>query len=101
MCLGSLLEPVLGLSHMVISLVLDTTSALGVTGFMDMSVCILYVPVDKECRAQLLQVHHHPSNSHPWSVKAEHFFVPLKQTQIPARSTTKVPEVWQKQTKPT
>lgn len=66
----------LGLSHTVISPVLDTTSALGVTGFMDMSACILYVPVDKEYRAQLLQVHHHPSSSHRWSVRAEHFFHP-------------------------
>lgn len=62
MCLGSLLQPVLGLSHTVISPVLDTTSAPGATGFMDRSACIQYVPVDGECRAQLLQVHHHLSN---------------------------------------
>lgn len=66
----------LGLSHTVISPVLDTLSALGVTGFMDMSACILYVPMDKEYRAHLLQVHHHPSSSHCWSLKAEHFFYP-------------------------
>lgn len=100
MCLGSLLQPLLGLSRTVISPVSDTTSVLGVTGFMDVSACILCVPMDEEYKAQLLQAHHHLSNSHPWSVEAERLFLHLKQTQIPVRSTTKVSEVWEKQTKP-
>lgn len=56
--------------------------------------------MDEEYRAQLLQAHHHLSNSHRWSVEAERLFLHLKQTQIPVRSTTKVSEVWEKQTKP-
>lgn len=92
LCVSGVPSAVLGLSHTVLSPVLDANSAPGVTGLMGTSSCILYVPMDQEYRAQLLQVHYHLPKSHCWSVKAGH--LSLKQTQIPVRSTTKVSEVW-------